>query len=180
MRAAAACRTRLRRVCSCSRLLPRAARPGRSLHKARIVFVALLAASSALGQQRVPELRGTWTATSGSQTFRGSWGAEISGRTGDAGQGWWTLLSESGERVMEGTWSARRTPSRWHGTWTARVANGASFSGSWDADETESKDKTFADLLTRTLVKEVSGSWRSGRLGGNWWLRGSRPKGSSR
>ena len=91
-------------------------------------------------------------------------------------QGYWTLLNDADERIMEGSWSARKTGSRWHGTWTAHTAQGRSFFGSWDADMTESKDKTFVDMLKRTLEKDVGGSWRSGSYGGTWSLRGIPPK----
>lgn len=145
----------------------------------RILFAALFLASGVLAQGPAPELRGSWTATAGPQTFHGSWGAESSRRAPDSAQGYWTLLNDADERIMEGSWSARKTASRWHGTWTARTAQGRSFSGSWDADmpdSPESKDKTFADMLTRTLEKDVGGSWRSGSYGGTWSLRGIPPK----
>lgn len=123
--------------------------------------------------QEASELRGTWTASAGSaQTFRGSWGAEISRGNPNSAEGWWTLVNGD-ERVMEGTWSVRKSGARWHGTWTARVTRRRSFSGSWDADTTGAKDKTFVDMLKRTIEKEVSGSWRSGSQAGNWWLQGN-------
>lgn len=137
-----------------------------------ILLASLLLACTAAAQRPSPELHGSWTAASGSQTFGGTWGAEISARTPDYAQGYWTLLNESGERMLQGTWTARKVASRWHGTWTARTSQGGSFSGSWDADTSDSKDKTFVDMLTRTLEKEVSGSWQSGRLSGTWTLHG--------
>ena len=146
--------------------------------KTRSLLLFLLLASCAVAQESAPELRGTWMATAGSETFRGSWGAETSSHNPDAARGYWTLLNNSGERILQGTWSARKVNSRWHGTWLARTAQGGSFSGSWDAKMTESKDKTFADMLKRTLEKEVSGSWQSGRYRGNWWLDGQNRKSS--
>lgn len=134
-----------------------------------------LCALCALAQEAAPALRGTWTATAGSQTFRGSWGAQISLHSPDAAQGYWTLLNDSDERVLQGSWSARKTGARWHGTWTARTSRGQSFSGVWDAGITDPKIKTFAGLLIETLAKEVAGSWQSGRLVGNWWLQGAQP-----
>jgi hypothetical protein len=38
------------------------------------------------------------------------------------------------------------------------------------SDMTEGK--TFEDMLKQTLEKQVTGSWRSGRMQGNWWLMG--------
>ena len=142
----------------------------------------MLLAAVTVAQAPAPELRGSWTATAGSETFHGSWGAEISRRTPDFAQGYWTLLNDADERVMEGSWSARKIGSHWHGRWTAHIERGRSFSGSWDADEPESppsKDRTLVDLLTRTLEKDVSGSWRSGSYGGTWSLRGIPPKNAS-
>lgn len=156
------------------------------LFKARNLLVTLLVAAGTFAP--APELHGSWTATAGSQTFHGSWGTEISRRTPDFAQGYWTLLNDADERIMQGTWSARKTGSSWHGTWTARIERGRSFSGSWDADMTDSaqseqsprsskaKDKTFVDMLMRTLEKDVGGSWRSGSYGGTWSLRGIPPK----
>jgi hypothetical protein len=37
---------------------------------------------------------------------------------------------------------------------------------------TEVTDKTFEEMLNRAMEKQVSGSWRSGRIQGNWWLQG--------
>jgi hypothetical protein len=34
--------------------------------------------------------------------------------------------------------------------------------------------ESLADVLKSTASKEVTGSWRSGRHQGNWWLKGSR------
>jgi len=153
-----------------------------SWFKARSSLAVMLLAAVTVAQAPAPELRGSWTATAGSETFHGSWGAEISRRTPDFAQGYWTLLNDADERVMEGSWSARKIGSHWHGRWTAHIERGRSFSGSWDADEPESpqsKDRTFVDLLTRTLEKDVSGSWRSGSYGGTWSLRGIPPKNAS-
>ena len=98
-------------------------------------------------------LRGVWGATAGtSGTFRGRWWAEI--EASEAASGSWTLLDDSNRIVLEGTWSARRVNA---------PADLAGFSG-----------KTFADMLKRTVEQQVSGSWRSGRAQGNWWLQGSK------
>jgi hypothetical protein len=59
------------------------------------------------------------------------------------------------QRFRRSTWSARKTSSRWHGGWSASTAQGRSFAGSWDADMAELKDRTFVDMLTRTLEKEM-------------------------
>jgi Domain of unknown function (DUF4440) len=43
--------------------------------------------------QKAPELRGAWTASAGSTTFRGSWGAELSKSSPNSAVGWWTLVN---------------------------------------------------------------------------------------
>jgi hypothetical protein len=124
---------------------------------------------------------GTWTATAGSsQAFRGSWSAEILPRNPNEAQGSWALFSNSGDVVLQGMWSAKKTGSHWQGTWRARTAQGQSFSGVWDADLPESKGETFANMLTRTIEKEVAGTWQSGRNQGNWWLKGFKVKNGRR
>jgi len=37
---------------------------------------------------------------------------------------------------------------------------------------TDLNDKTFEDMLKRTIEKQVSGSWQRGRMQGGWWLQG--------
>jgi len=140
------------------------------------LLITLLLLHCTLAQEAGPALHGMWTATAGAQVFRGSWSAEISQRSPDTAQGSWTLLNDSGEVVLQGTWSAKRTGSQWQGTWRARMTQTQSFGGTWNADMTGSKGKTFADLLQRTLEKQVAGSWQTGSYGGNWWLKGLNSK----
>lgn len=103
----------------------------------------------------------------------------MSAHDANSAQGYWTLVNEAGERIMQGTWSAQKTAAQWHGNWTARTAQGRSFAGTWDADMAGSQDKTFADMLTRTMEKEVAGTWQSGRYSGGWWLKGLKPRGAT-
>ena len=129
------------------------------------------ASKGGLGQESSGVLYGRWTATAGpSQIFRGTWSAEISPRNANEAQGSWTLVNDSGEVTLEGTWSARKTGSHWTGSWRARTSHGRLFSGSWDAHLPDSNNQTFGNLLKRTIEKEVSGFWQSGRYQGNWWL----------
>lgn len=142
-------------------------------------LLTLLLAFCVLAQAPVSQPHGTWTATAGSRTFRGSWGAEMPAHDSNSAQGYWTLVNESGERIMQGTWSAQKIAARCHGSWTARSAQGRSFAGTWDAEMGGSQDKTFADMLTRTMEKEVAGTWQSGRYSGGWWLKGQKPRGGA-
>jgi len=107
------------------------------------------------------------------QVFRGTWSAQSSSPNPNAARGSWTLLSDAGDILLAGTWSARKTGQGWEGTWTARPAKGQLLSGTWTADPTNLNAKSFAEMLKGTATKEVAGWWRSGRYEGNWWLKGS-------
>lgn len=120
-------------------------------------------------------LRGTWIATAGPNRFlRGFWSGEALPNTHDAARGTWTLLSDRGQVLLSGTWSARKSAHEWSGTWNAHVARGRSYSGSWSAAMENSSAKTFEDMLKETFERVVGGGWRSGRMQGNWQLQGSR------
>jgi hypothetical protein len=138
------------------------------------LFVALLLVSCALAQKAPSGFHGSWTATAGpNQIFRGTWtGRTLPGKPNVA-QGSWTLLSDTGQIILEGTWSALKSSVAWHGTWTARTLQNQSFSGTWRADLADFKAKTFEEMLESTAKKEVAGWWRSGRYQGNWWLKSS-------
>jgi hypothetical protein len=114
--------------------------------------------------------RGAWAASAGPRTFHGRWWAQLVAGTANAANGSWTLLSDSNQILLEGTWSARKSPRGWEGTWSARLNSGKAFSGTWMSDMTEGK--TFEDMLKQTLEKQVTGSWHTGRMQGNWWLMG--------
>ena len=149
--------------------------PLRCIVKGWVLLVALFPGPFGLPAQQAPfAFHGRWTATAGpSQVFRGTWAAQVVPDTPNAAQGAWTLLSETGEVRLQGTWSALKVRSRWQGTWTARTLQGQSFSGTWNADITELSRKTLQQMLEWTAEKEVAGAWRSGRYQGNWWLKGS-------
>ncbi len=143
--------------------------------KGWVLFAALFLCSSGLPAQQAPfAFHGRWTATAGpSQAFRGTWTAQVLPDSPNVAEGSWTLLSETGEVRLQGTWSAEKVRSRWHGTWTARTSLGQSLSGTWNADVAEPGGKTLQQMLQRTAEKEIAGSWRSGRYQGYWWLEGS-------
>jgi hypothetical protein len=143
----------------------------------RGLLIVLFFTQCAFAQEAGSLLYGTWTATTGpSQIFRGTWSAEISRRNPNEAQGSWTLVKDSGEVMLEGSWSARKMGHQWQGTWRARTTRGQSFSGNWEADLPESTDQTFAALLKRTMEKQVAGFWQSGGYRGNWWLTGLNAK----
>lgn len=115
--------------------------------------------------------RGMWIATSGQRAFRGRWWASANGTSHNAVGGSWTLLSDSNQIVLEGTWSARKSAQGWQGTWAARTDRGSPLSGTWTSNLPDIGAKTFEDLLTATANKQVAGSWRQGRMQGHWWLQ---------
>jgi hypothetical protein len=140
-----------------------------------VLIVALFLGSGSFPAQEPPVLmHGGWAATAGpSQVFRGTWTAQVPPDRPNMAQGSWTLLAETGQILLEGTWSAQKARAGWQGTWTARTLNGRSFSGTWKADITDLGPKTFKEMLERAAENEVAGWWRSGPYQGNWWLKGS-------
>jgi hypothetical protein len=140
-----------------------------------VISLIVLTALCAAAQQEVPSekehgWRGTWAASAGSRAFHGRWWADLVPKTQNAASGSWTLLSDTNQVILEGTWSARTSPRGWQGTWSARVDSQRRLSGTWESDMTDGK--SFADMLKKTLEKQVTGSWRSGRAQGSWWLMG--------
>jgi hypothetical protein len=138
------------------------------------LHLTLLLAIGALAQP-APVFRGSWTASLGpKQVYRGKWSAQALPGTQNAAHGSWTLLNDNAQTIAEGTWLAKKSARSWQGTWTARVAKSQrSFSGTWEADLPDLKGKGFEEMFKQTLQKQIGGVWRSGRLQGNWWLKGS-------
>jgi len=104
------------------------------------------------------------------------WLAQIAESSPNAAAGSWSLLSEGGEVVLEGTWSARKTSQNWEGSWRARARNGRSLSGTWSAALGDFRGKTFKEMLSLAMEKQIGGSWQSGGYSGHWWLEGSGKK----
>jgi len=140
------------------------------------LVTTLLLGSPALVGQEPPVLRGEWAATSGStQTLRGQWIGQALPAQPNAVHGSWTLASGAGRTVLSGTWSARKRGQGWRGTWSARDRYSRTYSGTWKAGETNVRGKSLQGLLEQTLKNQISGSWRSRRLHGQWWLKGTSP-----
>jgi len=140
-----------------------------------VICLAFLAISAPVrAQSSTAELTGMWTATVGNgPAMRGLWLAQIWKGSPNAASGSWSLLSDGGEVLLQGTWSARKTSQSWEGSWRARAGNGPSLSGRWSAALEDFKGKTFQEMLTLTMEKQVGGAWQSGRYRGNWWLESS-------
>ena len=153
----------------------------------RRLVAAFLLVSCALAQEASPVLRGRWTATVGAQVMRGTWSAQGSPDNPNAVQGSWTLLSDAGEAIGGGTWSAEKTRRGWLGSWTARTLSGRSLSGTWTAEITgisgksppkslpNSLPNSLQDMLEMTAQHQIAGAWRSGGHKGNWWLKSRTP-----
>jgi hypothetical protein len=136
--------------------------------------LAFLLADAGWSQNAPVVYQGSWTASAGGdQYLRGTWSGQMTGTNRNAAQGSWTLVIDSGDILMQGTWAARKTAQVWEGTWTARIANGGSLSGSWSADLKASDGKSLEEMLARTMQKQVASGWQSGRRQGYWWLDGT-------
>ena len=136
-----------------------------------VLALSLVCLSPALGEEARAALRGRWIATAGQgRTLGGTWSAAALPGDPDAATGSWALLGPAGQVLLDGTWSARRSPPGWQGTWAARTRQGALYSGTWRADARRVRGKTFEDLLRDAGAARLSGTWRSGRAHGNWWL----------
>src|SRR5690349_21476616 len=98
-----------------------------------VICLAILAIGAPVrAQSSTTELTGMWTATVGNgPAMRGMWLAQIWKGSPNAASGSWSLLSDGGEVVLQGTWSARKTSQSWEGSWRARAENGRSLSGRW-------------------------------------------------
>ena len=142
-----------------------------------LALATLVCLASAQGQAPPAEFSGMWTATEGNgPAMRGMWLAQVSQASPNAASGSWSLMSDGGDIVAEGTWSASKTSQNFEGSWSARARNGRSLSGTWSGALGDFKGKTFKEMLSLTMEKQIGGGWQSGHLKGNWWLEGSRKK----
>ncbi len=130
----------------------------------------VLAACLLAAAQPSPRIyQGSWTATAGTRAFQGRWTAHITPRRANVANGTWTLIDQAGRVVLEGTWSANQENGQWRGSFLAQAA-GRKFAGSWKADLGDVEPGTFAEMLRRATLGEVSGAWQAAALVGNWWL----------
>jgi hypothetical protein len=140
---------------------------------ASTLALIVMLVSGAVGQQAAPALRGSWTASAGpARVFHGRWTGQVSQQGENAARGSWILLADSGQILLEGTWSSQKNSTGWHGTWIARTVQGRSFSGTWKASISDPRMKTFGDMLKRSLEEATEGTWQSGPYKGHWQLRG--------
>ncbi len=142
-----------------------------------LVLTLVLNALALPAQQTGSELHGSWSATAGrTQVFWGTWTAQLSSDKPNVAEGSWALLSQGGQVLLEGTWSAQKAGYGWQGAWAARTWQGRSLSGTWTADITGLSGKTLKDMLEWTAERDIVGSWRRSRSEGEWRLKGAPPQ----
>jgi hypothetical protein len=144
------------------------------LRRAGILVVTLWTVCAALVAQEPPVIRGEWTATAGpARVYRGKWvGQALPGQPNTL-HGSWTLSGQGGTAILTGTWSARKAGRLLQGSWSARDQLGRSVSGTWRSATPELTGFNLQQFLEQSLQRTLSGTWRSGRLSGNWWIKGT-------
>src|SRR4051812_9470689 len=96
------------------------------------------------------DLKGTWSATAQSGYLGGSWTAQADPRGGATGS--WMLQDPTGKVLMQGGWSASKSPQSWDGAWRATVSGRAGeYSGTWTSTTSLSPRTHFTDMLEAAL-----------------------------
>ena len=134
---------------------------------ARVLAVFAVCAAMACGA----ELQGTWSATSPRGNLAGTWTAEDHQSTGVTGT--WTLQDATGKILLEGGWSASKSPQAWNGAWRSTVSAGSrEFAGTWTGSVSASPKADLIDMFKSALRGVVSGTWQVGSSG-TWSIRAS-------
>lgn len=133
---------------------------------ARVLAIFAVSALLASGA----ELKGTWSATAQSGYLGGSWTAQADPSGGVTGT--WMLQDTTGKVLMQGGWSASKSPQSWDGAWRAMVSGrSGEYSGTWTSTTSLSPQAHLADMLEAALGAVVSGTWKSGPRSGSWSIR---------
>ena len=148
-----------------------------ALSPVAVAALAMLAAAAvARAAGTPPVFEGTWIATAGSSPpLHGRWSAQALPGQPDEMQGSWSMVSDAGDTVAQGTWSAQRSRRGFQGKWSARAATGGIYKGSFEAHLPGFKGKTLEDMFAQTKTAQISGYWRMGRAQGAWYLKGPAP-----
>jgi len=146
------------------------------LTRAGCFAVAWWIVCAALIAQEPPLVKGEWTATAGAaQVYRGRWVGQALPGQPNALHGSWTLSGQTGKTILSGTWSARKAGRELQGTWAAQDQYGRSVSGTWRTAVPELAGRSLQQMLELSLERTISGTWRSRRLSGHWWITGISP-----
>ena len=119
------------------------------------------------------ELRGTWAASSSSgQRLAGAWTAEAHQESGGA-IGTWALYDAAGKIIlMQGRWSASKSPQAWNGAWRAVITGQTGeYSGTWTAQTPLTPEAALTQMLESALNAVVTGTWKTGAHSGAWSIR---------
>jgi hypothetical protein len=135
---------------------------------ARALTIATACAVLAYGA----EMHGTWAAAStGGPTFGGAWTAVAHQESGGV-TGTWALYDAGAKIVMQGGWSASKSPRAWNGAWRATVTGrSGDYSGTWTGAAKLPPDSSLPDMLESALRAVVTGGWKSGAAAGSWSIR---------
>jgi hypothetical protein len=130
--------------------------------------LAIFAATALLASGA--DLKGTWSATAQSGYLSGSWTAQPDPSGGATGA--WMLQDATGKVLMQGGWSASKSPQSWDGAWRATVSGrSGEYSGTWTSTTSLSPQAHLAEMLESALRAVVSGTWKSGPRSGSWSIR---------
>ena len=117
------------------------------------------------------ELHGTWSATSPRGYLAGTWTAEDHQSAGVTGT--WTLQDATGKILLQGGWSASKSPQAWNGAWGSTVSSGSGeFAGTWSSSVSASPQAHLIEMFASALRAVVSGTWQAGSSG-TWSIRTS-------
>ena len=118
------------------------------------------------------EMKGTWSAATPTGYLGGGWTAQPDPSGGATGT--WMLQDASGKILMQGGWSASKSPQSWNGSWRATVSGRTGeYSGTWTSATSLSPQAHLAEMLESALRAVVTGTWRSGPRTGSWSIRAS-------
>jgi hypothetical protein len=131
--------------------------------------LAAFAACAALASGA--ELQGTWRATSPRGYLAGTWTAEDQQSAGVTGI--WTLQNATGKILLQGGWSASKSPKVWNGAWRSAVSSGSGeYAGTWTSSVPASPHAHLIEMFKSALSAVVSGTWKAGSSG-TWSIRAS-------
>jgi len=117
------------------------------------------------------DLQGTWSATSPRGNLAGTWTAEDRQSAGVTGT--WTLQDATGKILLDGGWSASKSPQAWNGAWRSTVTGGSrEFAGTWTGSVSASPQALVIEMFKSALRGVVSGTWQAG-YSGTWSIRAS-------